>query len=100
MLGYIEDGPNLVLMAMNGWAVPPPAWWLNLRAQPNASVDLPDGSRAVTARVATPDERSRLWVRMAALTRNLDRYAALRPGETELVILEPRVAVPGAVPGE
>src|SRR5688500_12822496 len=37
MLGYLADGPNLVLMAMNGWDAPPPAWWLNLQAQPNAT---------------------------------------------------------------
>ena len=28
ILGYIEDGPNLVTVAMNGWAAPEPAWWL------------------------------------------------------------------------
>jgi len=32
ILGYVEDGPNLVTMAMNGWADGEPAWWLNLQA--------------------------------------------------------------------
>ena len=41
ILGYIEDGPNLVTMAMNGWAEEEPAWWLNLQAHPAASVPLP-----------------------------------------------------------
>src|SRR4026208_1362071 len=36
ILGYLEDGPNLVTMAMNGWGAPEPAWWLNLQAQPPA----------------------------------------------------------------
>ena len=40
ILGYFEDGPNLVTMAMNGWADPEPAWWLNLLANPDATVDL------------------------------------------------------------
>ena len=52
MLGYFEDGPNLVTLAMNGWAAPEPAWWLNLRAQPDATVDLPDRSVPVRGRAA------------------------------------------------
>ena len=48
IVGYIEDGPNLVTPAMNGWAEPEPAWWLNLQAHPEATVELLDGSRAVT----------------------------------------------------
>ena len=47
ILGYVEDGPNLVTMAMNGWADGEPAWWLNLQAHPEASVDLADGQRTV-----------------------------------------------------
>ena len=43
ILGYFEDGPNLVTMAMNGWGAPEPAWWLNLQAQPNAEVELKTG---------------------------------------------------------
>ena len=43
IVGYIEDGPNLVTPAMNGWADPEPAWWLNLQAHPDATVELPDG---------------------------------------------------------
>jgi hypothetical protein len=34
ILGYYEDGPNLVTMAMNGWGAREPAWWLNLRSHP------------------------------------------------------------------
>ena len=50
ILGYIEDGPNLVTPAMNGWADPEPAWWLNLQANPEATVELPDGTRARSRR--------------------------------------------------
>jgi deazaflavin-dependent oxidoreductase (nitroreductase family) len=68
IVGYIEDGPNLVTPAMNGWADPEPAWWLNLQAKPEAMVVLPRGiSRSVTARAADPDERRRLWRRLVDL---------------------------------
>lgn len=32
IIGYYEDGPNLVAIAMNGWGANEPAWWLNLQA--------------------------------------------------------------------
>jgi deazaflavin-dependent oxidoreductase (nitroreductase family) len=54
ILGYFEDGPNLVTMAMNGWGAPEPAWWLNLQAQPDTVVQLHDGPRAVTAALPLP----------------------------------------------
>jgi deazaflavin-dependent oxidoreductase (nitroreductase family) len=47
ILGYYEDGPNLVTMAMNGWGAAEPAWWLNLQAQPDVTVELKTGTRAV-----------------------------------------------------
>jgi deazaflavin-dependent oxidoreductase (nitroreductase family) len=90
ILGFFEDGPNLVTMAMNGWGDPEPAWWLNLQAQPDVTVDLPGGSRAVHARAADKDERPRLWAIQATYDKDLDAYAALRSRETAVVILSPR----------
>ena len=94
ILAYFEDGPDLVTMAMNGWADPEPAWWLNLQAQPDVTVDLPGGSRAVHGRAADKDERPRLWARWAAYDRgvDLDAFAARRSRETAVVILSPRPA--------
>ncbi|MGH9084094.1 MAG: nitroreductase/quinone reductase family protein [Acidimicrobiales bacterium] len=90
LLGYIEDGDDLVTMAMNGWGAAEPAWWLNLQARPDTSVQTRDGVRAVRARRATGAERERLWARWAAVDRDLDSFAARRPGETAVVVLEPR----------
>ena len=90
ILGYFEDGPDLVTMAMNGWGGPEPAWWLNLQADPDATVDLVDGPRTIRARAATEEERPRLWARWAAYDKDLDAWASRRPHETAVVILEPR----------
>src|SRR5674536_105155 len=90
IVGYYEDGPNLVTLAMNGWAEAEPAWWLNLQAQPDTTVDLPGGSRAVHGRAADKDERPRLWARWAVLDKDLDAFAARRSRETAVVILSPR----------
>jgi deazaflavin-dependent oxidoreductase (nitroreductase family) len=86
ILGYQEDGPNLVTLAMNGWMVAEPAWWLNLQAQPEATVELKGASRTVRARAAEGEERTRLWV----LFPEADKFAWRRPTETAVVVLEPR----------
>ena len=94
ILGYYEDGDDLVSMAMNGWGAPEPAWWLNLQAEPEAVVDLAGGERReVRGRAAVGEERERLWQRWRELDRNLDGYAARRPRETAVVVLEPRYPI-------
>jgi F420H(2)-dependent quinone reductase len=98
MLGYFEDGPNLVLLAVNAWAAAEPAWWLNLQAHPEATVKLTDGSHPVQARAAEGDERARLWARWRELGErsgeeyiaNADTYAARLSRVPAVVVLEPR----------
>jgi len=92
ILGYFEDGPNMVTLAMNGWADGEPSWWLNLQDDPAARVELADGARTVRARAAAGDERSRLWARWREIDLKLDAFAALRSSETAVVILEPQSA--------
>jgi deazaflavin-dependent oxidoreductase (nitroreductase family) len=90
ILAYLEDGPNLALMAMNGWSEGTPGWCANLRAHPDASVELADGSaRQVRAREAVGEERTRLWARWAETGGDLDAFAARR-SETPILVLEPR----------
>ena len=91
ILGYYEDGPNLVTMAMNGWSDGEPAWWLNLQAQPHATVVVADGSRDVRGRAAIGDERARLWARWREMGDDVDGYSKLRSTETAVVVLEPRL---------
>ena len=88
MVGYYEDGPNLVTMAMTGWGEGEPAWWLNLQTNPDAQVDLVDRSLRVRAHAATGAERERLWSRWRQIDKNLDAYAARRPTPTAVVVLE------------
>jgi deazaflavin-dependent oxidoreductase (nitroreductase family) len=92
VLGYIQDGDRLVTLAMNGWDPAEPAWWLNLQATPEASVDLVGGSRPVTAYRATGGERDRLWAALHdyAGYGDLDDFAARRGRETAVVVLAPR----------
>lgn len=91
ILGYFDDGDDLVTMAMNGWGEPEPAWWLNLQAHPEVTVTLAGGEiRDVVGRAAEGDERDRLWERWRHYDDNLDGFAAKRPTETAVVVFEPR----------
>jgi F420H(2)-dependent quinone reductase len=95
ILGYVEDGDNLVTLAMNGWAEADPAWWRNLLANPTAVVELKGGAvRAVRAREAVGDERGRLWNLVSGHTGygDLDAFAGSRARRTPVVVLEPSVA--------
>jgi F420H(2)-dependent quinone reductase len=95
MIGYYEDGPNLVTLAMNGWGKTEPAWWLNLQANGSATVEMPDGRRQVRGRAAVGAERERLWAKFAEYPgwgSDIGALAAHRPGETAIVVLEPKGA--------
>ncbi|WP_116452521.1 nitroreductase/quinone reductase family protein [Blastococcus litoris] len=90
IIGYLEDGPRLVAIAMNGWEEGHPAWWLNLETHPDAVVRLPgQPPRHVRARLAAGDERERLWARWRAVDPRLDGYAGRRSTQTPVVVLEP-----------
>lgn len=86
ILGYHEDGPNLVTVAMNGWMEGDPAWWVNLKAHPDATVELKGRTLEVRARAAVGEERERLW----KLFPGTARFVAHRKTETPVVVLEPK----------
>ena len=91
IIGYLEDGPNLVALAMNGWDEGHAAWWLNLEAHPDAVIRLAHQEpRLVRARPSAGEERDRLWQRWVAVDPRLDAYAVRRSTETPVIVLEPR----------
>jgi F420H(2)-dependent quinone reductase len=92
IVGYVEDGANLVTLVMNGWSEPDPAWWLNLKARPEATVELKGGAtRTVRAHEATGEERQRLWTLVQRYRGWGDDLAAFarRRSSTPVVVLEP-----------
>lgn len=91
IVGYLEDGPNLVVLAMNGWDEGHPAWWLNLVAHPDATIRTAgEEPRRIHASEAAGEERERLWQRWLDVNPKLDEYAASRSTVTPVVLLEPR----------
>lgn len=87
MLGYFVDGTDYVTMAMNGWSDGQPQWWLNLLADPEATVETSDGEVFVRARAAEGAERERLWSMWQEIDNDLDQYAERR-SVTDVVIFE------------
>ena len=86
ILGYHEDGPNIVTVAMNGWMEGHPAWWLNLEARPDATIELKGETLQVRARAAAGEERERLL----KLFPDSLPFVQHRKTETPVVVLEPR----------
>ena len=93
IVGYLEDGPNLVTLAMNGFDEGDPSWWLNLQSHPNAVVRLAGRrSRPVRARSSVGQERDRLWRRWVSVDPSIEVHAGRRSTETPVIVLEPREA--------
>jgi deazaflavin-dependent oxidoreductase (nitroreductase family) len=91
IIGYLDDAPNVVALAMNGWDEGHPSWWLNLEAHPDCVIRLPGRKpRPVCARRVIGAERDRLWQLWAAVDPQLDDYAGLRSIETPVVVFEAR----------
>lgn len=89
-LVYIEDGRNLVLIASKGGHPRHPAWFHNLKAHPEVTVQVGAEKRRVRARVATREERERLWPRAVGAWPGYRTYQERTAREIPLVILEPR----------
>jgi deazaflavin-dependent oxidoreductase (nitroreductase family) len=88
---YIEDGEDVVVVASKGGFPKHPAWFHNLKANPDTTVQIGSERRSVHARVATAEERERLWPMAVATYRGYADYQARSRGrQIPLVILEPR----------
>jgi deazaflavin-dependent oxidoreductase (nitroreductase family) len=91
-LVYVDDAPDVVLVASKGGHPRNPAWYHNLLANPDTTVQIGAARRAVHARVATPEERERLWPKAVATYSGYSGYQERTAREIPLVILEPRRA--------
>jgi F420H(2)-dependent quinone reductase len=88
---YFRDGDDLVIVASKGGYPKHPAWFHNLKANPETSVQVGREKRAVRARVASEAERERLWPMAVRSYRGYRDYQERSKGRTiPLVILEPR----------
>ncbi len=88
-LVYLPDGEKMVVIASNGGSHRHPEWWLNLRAHPDAEVQVGPDTKAVVAQKANGDERERLWREVVELYHGYDEYRRMTRREIPVVVLTP-----------
>jgi deazaflavin-dependent oxidoreductase (nitroreductase family) len=93
-LAYVEDQDDVAIIASKGGHPRHPAWYHNLLAHPDTTVQIGREHRAVHARVASPEERARLWPKAVAVWGSYADYQARTKREIPVVILERRAAAP------
>lgn len=86
-LPYFGDGEDWVIVGSNNGLPRDPAWWLNLRAEPEAEVQLAAERFSARARLASPAERVRLWPLLVDYNSPYARYAEMTSREIPVVIL-------------
>ncbi len=87
---YLEDGERLIVIGSNAGNANAPAWALNLRAHPDAQVDIKGRQRHVRARVAEGEERERLWHAMNEQYAGFEDYRQRTSREIAVFVLDPR----------
>jgi deazaflavin-dependent oxidoreductase (nitroreductase family) len=86
---YLEDGGNFVIVASNGGTPGHPAWWLNLTANPEATVEIAGEKVRVRAEEAEGEEKRRLWARLVEMYPSYAGYQRKTDREIPVGVLRP-----------
>jgi F420H(2)-dependent quinone reductase len=86
---YLEDGDRFVVINTNAGNSRTPAWSLNLRADPEAEVEVGARRRRVRARIAEGEERAELWRKHNVQYAGFDDYAERLERDIAVFVLDP-----------
>jgi len=86
---YLQDGDRYVIVASNGGAAKHPVWWLNLRANPEATVEVGGRKVHVRATEARGEEKARLWEELVRMYPSYESYQKRTDREIPVILLEP-----------
>ena len=86
---YVMDGEDFVIIASKGGAPNHPAWYLNLKANPDATVEVGDREVRVRAEEVDSEEKDRLWQKMVEMYPPYDDYQTRTKREIPLLVLRP-----------
>lgn len=89
VLPYLKDGDRYVIVGSNSGAEFHPGWWLNLQRHSNATVQIGPEHKTVSATLADPAERARLWPVLTQINQFYARYEQRTKREIPVVILQP-----------
>jgi deazaflavin-dependent oxidoreductase (nitroreductase family) len=87
---YGRDGDRFVVVGSNGGSSTHPAWYLNLVADPDVTVQVGEEVLEARARDATPDERPRLWELMTGIWPDYGNYQRRTDRQIPVVVIERR----------
>ncbi|MEE1830218.1 nitroreductase family deazaflavin-dependent oxidoreductase [Streptomyces sp. SP17KL33] len=87
-LVYVRDGDRYILAASNAGADQHPAWYLNLAANPNVTVQIGPETFPAAARTATSDEKPRLWELIVAALPSYQGYQEATSRDIPVVIID------------
>ncbi|MBV8194770.1 MAG: nitroreductase family deazaflavin-dependent oxidoreductase [Candidatus Dormibacteraeota bacterium] len=87
---YGRNGDDYLVVASKGGAPTPPAWYLNLSADPDVTVQVKGDVLPVRARTATAEEKPELWRIMTTEWPDYDTYQTRTSRDIPVVVLEPR----------
>jgi deazaflavin-dependent oxidoreductase (nitroreductase family) len=85
---YQQHGDDYLVVASKGGSDPPPAWYVNLQADPDVEVQIKGDRFRAKARTATPDERREMWPIMTAVWPAYEDYQTRTEREIPIVVLE------------
>jgi deazaflavin-dependent oxidoreductase (nitroreductase family) len=89
-LVYVRDGDSLVLIASRGGNPRHPAWYMNLRANPEVEILLDGKTARYVARDAEGEERERLWRKAVGVYSGYEKYRRRAGGrKIPVVVLDP-----------
>ena len=88
-LFYVNDGASYIVVASAGGASAPPAWWLNLQANPSGSIEAAGHRQSVTASQVAEEDKPRLWQELARRYPGYDAYQRKTTRVIPLVRLQP-----------
>ena len=86
---YVVDGEDFVIIASKGGAPTHPAWYLNLKANPDATLEVGDREVRVKAEETDSEEKARLWQKMIEIYPTYDDYQEKTEREIPLLLLRP-----------
>jgi deazaflavin-dependent oxidoreductase (nitroreductase family) len=86
----VQEGDKIVLVASRGGDPQHPGWYHNIKANPDVEVTMRGGRKPMHARVATKEEKDRLWPQVVKKYRGYGQYQTRTTRDIPLVILEPR----------
>ena len=87
---YLRESPNYIITASNNGGEKPPAWWLNLKSNPQATIEIGGDTRSGITEQAGSEEKERLWAQLVEKAPAFEGYQKRAQREIPMVILRPQ----------